>query len=86
VLAVGAYATAVTVAILLLGPVLFAGHGEAASIAKAPEALTYQGKPGETLAGIAAENGLSVARLFALNPGLTPLTRPAGKQLIIGLR
>jgi LysM repeat protein len=41
---------------------------------------------GETYAGIASRHGISLARLFALNPELTPLTKAGGKQIVVGLR
>jgi hypothetical protein len=41
--------------------------------------------PGDTYAGIAAEQGISLAQLFALNPDLTPLS-DTDEQIVVGLR
>jgi LysM repeat protein len=48
--------------------------------------VLYTVAPGETYAGIASAHGISLARLFALNPELTPLTRTGGEQIVVGLR
>jgi LysM repeat protein len=48
--------------------------------------VLYTVSPGETYAGIAAGHGISLARLFALNQDLTPLTHAGGKQIVVELR
>jgi hypothetical protein len=84
--AIAAYAAA-AVAFVLLLPVLPSGGSEASAIVPTrPEPVLYTVAPGETYAGIASAHGISLARLFALNPELTPLTRTGGEQIVVGLR
>lgn len=85
--AIAAYAAAVAVAFVLLSPVLPSLGSEAsADVPTGPEPVLYTVAPGETYAGIAAGHGISLARLFALNQDLTPLTNADGKQIVVGLR
>ena len=85
--AVAAYAGAVAVAFVLLSPVLPSRASEASAIVPTgPEPVLYTVARGETYAGIASAHGISLARLFALNPELTPLTNAGGKQIVVGLR
>jgi LysM repeat protein len=51
-----------------------------------PKPVLYTVARGETYAGIASAHGISLARLFALNPELTPVTNAGGKQIVVGLR
>jgi LysM repeat protein len=83
--AIAAYAAAVAVAIVLLSPVLPSrGSKAAAVLPTGPEPVLYTVAPGETYAGIASAHGISLARLFALNPELTPLTHAGGTQIVVG--
>jgi LysM repeat protein len=85
--AIASYAVAVAVALVILSPVL-PGRGPAATavVPTGPEPILYTVKDGDTFAGIAASHGISLARLFALNPKLTPLTDANSKQIVIGPR
>src|SRR5919108_1958723 len=68
-----AYAGAVALALVLLAPVLF--RADAAPTTPLPPAQPAQAdtvRPGDTIDLLAARNGISVARLLALNPELTP--------------
>jgi hypothetical protein len=86
VVAAGAYAAAVVVAVLLLAPVLFDGDsGSAARIPAGPRPVTVKLTGGDTPATVAAARGLSLAQLYALNPGLAPLPKH-GQSLVVGLR
>jgi LysM repeat protein len=85
--AIAAYAAAVAVAIVLLSPVLPSRGSKASAVPPTgPERVFYTVAPGETYAGIASAHGISLARLFALNPELTPLTHAGGTQIVVGLR
>jgi hypothetical protein len=42
--------------------------------------------PGDTPMAIASSQGISLARLFALNPGLMPLADADQKRVVVGLR
>jgi LysM repeat protein len=85
--AIAAYAAAVAVALVLLSPVLPSRGSEASAVVPTgPEPVLYTVARGETYAGIASAHGISLARLFALNPELTPLTNAGGKQIVVGLR
>jgi LysM repeat protein len=83
---VTAYATSVAVAVMLLAPVVFGdGSSETPNIPPGPTPETYTVQPGDTPASVAAAHGLSLARLYALNPGLT-LFGASGERLVVGLR
>ena len=85
--AIAAYAVAVAVAFVLLSPVLPSrGSDASAVVTTGPEPVLYTVARGETYAGIASAHGISLARLFALNPELTPVTNAGGKQIVVGLR
>ncbi len=85
--AIAAYAVAVAVAFILLSPVLPSRGSEASTVVPTgPEPVLYTVAPGDTYAGIATTHGISLARLFALNPGLMPLTDVDQKQVVVGLR
>jgi hypothetical protein len=84
--AIAAYAAAVAVAFVILSPALPSRGSEVAVVPTGPQPVLYTVAPGETYAGIAAGRGISIARLFALNQDLTPLTHAGGKQLVVGLR
>jgi hypothetical protein len=85
--AIGGYAAAVAVAFVLLAPVLPGrSGGETAAIPSGPKPVLYTAEPGETVADIAASHGISLARLFTLNPALNPFTDAGGQPVVIGLR
>jgi LysM repeat protein len=85
--AIAAYAAAVAVAFVLLSPVLPSRGSEASAVVPTgPKPVLYTVARGETYAGIASAHGISLARLFALNPELTPVTNAGGKQIVVGLR
>ena len=85
--AIAAYAGAVAIAFVLLSPVLPNRGSEASAVVPTgPEPVLYTVARGETYAGVASAHGISLARLFALNPELTPLTTAGGKQIVVGLR
>jgi hypothetical protein len=48
--------------------------------------VLYTVHPGDTPMAIASSQGISLARLFALNPDLTPLTDANGEHVVVGLR
>jgi LysM repeat protein len=72
------YAAAVSVGALLLGPVLRADDGAATATLNLPEPRIVEARSGDSLAGLAASEGVSIARLLALNPELQPLGVDAG--------
>jgi LysM domain len=85
--ALAAYAGAVAVALVILSPVLPSRGSEAgADIPVGPEPVLYTIQPGDTLSGIASAQGISLARLFALNPKLAPLSDTNGESVVVGLR
>ena len=85
--AVATYAVAVAVTFVLLSPILPSRGSEAVAVAPSgPQPVLYTVKPGETVRGIAASQGISLAELFALNPDLTPFTDAVGKSVVVGLR
>ena len=85
--AIAAYAGAVAAAYVLHSPMLSSRGSEASAVVPTgPEPVLYTVARGETYAGIASGHGISLARLFALNPELTPLTKAGGKQIVVGLR
>ncbi|HEX2045361.1 MAG TPA: LysM domain-containing protein [Gaiellaceae bacterium] len=79
--AVAAYTAAVAIAIALFAP-LFRSDGAAVTVSPAapPVELTTV-RPGETLALVAARNGISLSRLLALNPELQPLALEPRQKL-----
>lgn len=78
--ALASYTAAVAVAFALLAPVL--RSGEPAPVLPEPVAGgTYTVRPGDTLALIAADRGISVARILALNPDVEPLRLAPGAEL-----
>ena len=85
--AVTSYAAAVAIAFVLLSPMLTHGDSEATAVVPTGlQPVLYKVQPGDTLTGIASSQGISLARLFALNPNLTPLTDANGEQVVVGLR
>ena len=48
--------------------------------------MLYTVARGDTYAGIAASHGISLARLYALNPELTPLGQTTAEKVVVGLR
>jgi len=85
--AIASYAVAVAVAFVLLSPVLTSEASDATAVVPTgPQPVLYTVQPGDTLRGIASSQGISLARLFALNPDLTPLTEAKGEQVVVGLR
>ena len=85
--AVTSYAAAVAIAFVLLSPVLTHGGSEATAVVPTgPQPVLHKVQPDDTLTGIASSRGISLARLFALNPHLTPLTDVKGEQVVVGLR
>ena len=86
-IALGAYATALVVAVVILAPVLFdGGSSEAAPVATGPAPVLYTAQPGETPGAIAAAHGISSAELYSLNRTLTPLAHGKGAKVVVGLR
>ena len=84
--AIASYAGAVAVAFVLLSPVLPSRGSEGvAVVSSGPQPVLYTVRPGDTMGGIAASQGISLAQLFALNPDLTPLMDAAGTQVVVGL-
>jgi LysM domain len=85
--AVMAYAVAVAVAFVLLWPVLPGPGSEAPAVVPAnSQPVLYKIRPGDTLQGIAATQGVSLSQLYALNPDLTPLKDAAGTPVVVALR
>jgi LysM repeat protein len=84
--AVAVYAAAVATFFVLLGPVLFDGNsGAAVELPKAPNLVVASVKPGEAAISIATKKGVSPARLYALNPALTPFGVPGRARIVVGL-
>ncbi len=50
-----------------------------------PTGLFLEIAPGDTLAGIAREQGVTVEGILALNPGLDPLNLPVGINICLPL-
>jgi LysM domain len=84
--AIAAYAAAVAVAFVLLAPVLPVRGSGAVGVPAGPQPVLYTVSAADTLDGIAASHGISLAQLYALNPDLTPLALSQGEQLVVGLR
>jgi hypothetical protein len=84
--AIAAYAVAVAVAFVLLSPVLPRPGSEAAAVPAGAVPMLYTVARGDTYAGIAASHGISLARLYALNPELTPLGQTTAEKVVVGLR
>ena len=85
--AIASYAVAVAVAYVILSPVLPSRGSEAAAVVPTgPQPVLYTVSPADTLDGIAAAHGISLAQLYALNRDLTPLTDSQGAQVVVGLR
>lgn len=81
------YAVAVAVVFVLLSPVLPSRASEAVAVVPAgPQPAQYKVRSKDTLHGIAASQGISLAQLFALNPDLMPLTNAVGESVVILLR
>jgi LysM repeat protein len=78
--AFAAYVAALLTGLALLGPAL-TDDGSSAGIAPLPEAELVEVRAGDTLAGLAADEGVSVARLLALNPDLGPLGPEPGQTV-----
>ncbi len=66
--AFAAYVAAVSVALALVGPALRGGSDTAPVQLDLPEAHVVDARAGDSLAALAAREGVSVARLLALNP------------------
>ena len=80
-------AYAVAVAFILLSPVLPSrGTAATAVVSASPQPVLYTIRPGDTLQGLAATQGISLFQLYALNPDLTPLKDAAGKPVVVALR
>lgn len=86
--AIATYAGAVAVAFVLLSPILPSRGSEAVAVAPPSglQPVLYTAKPGDTVTGIAASQGISLAQLFVLNRDLTPLSDIVGEPLVVGLR
>ena len=85
--AIVSYAVAVTVAFVLLSPMLRSESSEATAVVPTgSQPVLYTVHPGDTPMAIASSQGISLARLFALNPGLMPLADADQKQVVVGLR
>lgn len=74
------YAAALLTGVVLVGPALNGGETTAATSPPADPQLV-EVRPGDTLTSLAAGNGVSVARLVALNPDLGPLGPAPGRTL-----
>ena len=74
-----AYVGTLALGIALLASAL--GYGEAQADLPVVEAEVVEVRTGDTIELIAAEQGLSVARLLALNPELTPFGVRSGEIL-----
>jgi LysM repeat protein len=68
-----AYGAAVAVAILLFAPLFRSEPGRTVTFTPPDPAVLTTVRRGETLDVVAARNGISVARLLALNPDVQPL-------------
>lgn len=75
------YVAAVSVAVALVGQAL--GGESEASVTQVdlPPAQIVEARAGDSLAGLAAQEGVSVARLLALNPDLGPLGLEPGRSV-----
>lgn len=82
--AFAAYAAAVAVAITLFAPLLRSDGAAGAPTSSAPPAEHTRVRAGETLAVVAARNGISVGRLLALNPDVQPLALEPRQKLRVG--
>lgn len=82
--ALAAYASALVLGIVLLAPAFTEAGPATASALPAAQPRMATVDPGATLELVAAENGLSVARLLALNPGLGPFSLASRKQVRVG--
>lgn len=72
--AFASYAAALAVAYVLFAPLLWKDDAAGtATVAPPPEPRLTTVRRGDTLGLVAARNGISVARLLALNPELQPL-------------
>jgi LysM repeat protein len=78
--AIAGYTAAVLTGVALVGPVLGADAPATVSLS-APDAQVVEAEGGATLSSLAAENGVSVARLLALNPALGPLGPAEGQTI-----
>ena len=78
-----AYSAAVAVALVLLAPVLFRADAAPAPTSSPAPARFVTVQAGESLDLVAARNGISVARVLALNPDLEPLGVASGTRIRI---
>jgi hypothetical protein len=78
--AAAAYAAAVAVAVALFAP-LFRSDSAAGTLSPPAPPELAKVRPGESLAVVAARNGISLSRLLALNPDVEPLTLQPRQRL-----
>lgn len=83
--AAGAYGAAVAVAFVLFAPLLARGESAGTvTVTPPPKPQLTTVRRGETLAAVAARNGISVGRLLALNPDVQPLGLEPRQKLRVG--
>jgi LysM repeat protein len=78
--AFAAYLAALLTGLALLGPALTDG-GSTAGSTPLPEPQLVEVRAGDTLASLAADEGVSVSRLLALNRDLGPLGPEPGQTV-----
>lgn len=81
VTAFAGYVAAVSVAVALVGQALGGGSETAPVQLDLPEARVVEARAGDSLAALAAREGVSVARLLALNPDAGFLDVEPGQSL-----
>src|SRR4026207_1056781 len=85
--AIASYAGAGTAAFVLLSPMLRSESSAATAVVPTgSQPVLYTVHPRDTPSGIPPSQGISLAPLFALNPGLMPLAGADQKQVVVGLR
>ena len=74
------YAAALLIGVLLVGPAL---SGDEATAVDVPtvEAQLVKARSGDTLGSLAASHGVSLARLAALNPAVSPFGPAPGQTV-----
>jgi LysM repeat protein len=79
--AFAAYVGALTLAVLLVNQALGSEPDAAVASEELPPAQLVEARAGDSLAGLAAQEGVSVSRLLALNPDLGPLGPEPGQSV-----
>lgn len=75
------YVAALSVAVALVGQALGRGAEGSAPALDLPQAQLVEARAGDSLAGLAAQEGVSVSRLLALNPDLGLLGLEPGESV-----